>query len=205
MKTILFTLALLLSPALLAEANIRVQPGYPTYLLEAPGTVSGIGEPKPSRQQRLIPPRAFVTPDHEPSMGGQYRFPQYGQKPANPNPWFEDRPELRPTRPPAANAERPRQFQNPWDIGNLPDFGPPRFDEDGLTGSNSRLVPNYGSSYGLQGLDSGYSSYYRDPYSGRGLPAPMGFPYSGLPLMNGMLPGLSDNDSDFPFMPFDLF
>ena len=199
MNTLLFTLALLMSPALLAEANIRVQPGTPTYLLEAPGTVSGMGAPQPSRESVFIPPRAFVTPDHEPSSAGQYRFPQYGQKPAQANPWFEDRQEMR-----FIPADRPREFQNPWDISNLPDFGPRRFNQDGLTGRDPRLMPNYDSSYRLQGLDGGYSAY-RDPYSTQALPAPMGFPYSGLPLMNGMLPGLSDNDSDFPFMPFDLF
>ncbi len=204
MKIIVFTLALLLPPMVLAEANIQVQPGDRTYLLEAPGTVSGMGDPKPQNETVFIPPGAFVTPDHEPAIGGQYRFPQYGQKPAKPNPWFEDQQKRPASRAPLANPGRPGEFQNPWDIGNLPDFGPRRFDQQNMTGNSTDLLPNYGSSYNLQGLDGAYSPY-QYPYVGRGLPAPMGFPYSGLPLMNGMLPGLSEDDSSFPFMPFDLF
>lgn len=201
MKTVIITLALLMPGALLAEANVPENAQNRSFLLEAPGTISGMGARKNEASSVYDPPpQAFVGSYHEPADDGGYRFPQYGQKQAKPNPWHEMArfPVHQPPQQRSVLPQRPREFQNPWDMSNLPDFGPRRFELD-----SPNMAPGGYEGMPFSGFDSGYSRYpsvMMDP----GLGNPM-FPYSGLPLMNGMLPGLGKDDSDFPFMPFDLF
>jgi hypothetical protein len=206
MKAILISLVLIMPSVLLAEANIPGNAYNQTFLLEAPGTVTSMGKPQNETSNiRTPPPQAFVNPGHEPANEGGYRFPQYGQKPARDNPWQEDMNQIRPSTS-RRSAElvqrgqpRGREFQNPWDLRNLPDFGPHRYELDSYPGS----ARGFSSDFGPGGLDNSqtpYPSVRLDP----GLSQPF-FPYSGLPYMNGMLPGLGKDDSGFPFMPFDMF
>lgn len=211
MKILATTLALMVSPLLLAEASIQNGPQNKTYLLEAPGTISGMGQQRFETDNIAVPPpRAFVNPAHEPNGQGRYRFPQYGQKPARDNPWHEMTEELkgprnvdgRPTGPSSRGSHQQRAFQNPWDLRNLPDFGPSRFELDGAMMGDSGYS-SFGYGYNSPGMDGGYPSFSQGGM-GSGLPQPV-FPYSELPYMNGMLPGLGNDDSNFPFMPFDMF
>ena len=209
MKKIIVSLVSLLPGLLWAEANVQTQSDQPSYLLEAPGTVSSMGTPKQGAKPDFISaPQVFVNPAHTPSRAGGYRFPQYGQQRARVNPWAEM---VRPQNAPRNQAgpglysapveQQRRAFQNPWDMSNLPDFGSGRSYPGSLASPQSeyadsgyRLPPvGLGRSYAMPGSGSRSGSFSQP------------FPYADLPYMNDMLPGLGKDNSSFPFMPFDLF
>ena len=203
MKKIAFFLiaTLLLTSELLADANVDPKDTQKSYLLTAPGTITGAINPQKvvpeAPQHRFAPETKYINPQPYQFVPDHYNFPQYGQLRAHPNPWL-DRPAAR--QPMQLPPEAGQYFDNPWDIKNLPSLEPNGYQNKPVPGE-SMANP----AYGFYGDDYGNSSFY--PRFSTPLDHNLLNPSSaaGFPDMNNLMPGLGNDDSGFPFMPFGMF
>jgi hypothetical protein len=213
-KALLISVSMLLPAGLFAEANISPENSSKTILLTAPGTLSGIiPQPKINNSGQedtaaptasepesttLNPPQRYNFPFYnyiEEDRG--LKFPQYGQVRGRHNPWSEaesNRP-LPPPLPPARGYS-----SNPWELnGENPRYRPYRNPQPNYYAPEqySYNPPGY-SAPGFGNIEGMYPDYtdgiYRDTN-----PAVMG------PMFNGFMPGLDNNNFDFPFSPFNMF
>jgi hypothetical protein len=195
-------IALLFPSMLLAEASIGSDKPSQTFLLKAPGTVTGIESAPPTLspgeaprfKTTLQPPPLRYKPPFPDNRVDSYRFPQYGQAISRHNPWDarEKQRRLPPPLPPANPFA-----ENPWDLsGRLPAQSNMGFKPE------APAFPSYYSSgaYGFDALGSPQGLYpdYPDAIYRDANPA-------AIPFRHGVLPGLDDRGFDFPFMPFNMF
>jgi hypothetical protein len=182
--------------SVLGDASISDEAAQKSYLLTAPGTITGTtgNQAKattlaPAQQYRFIQPKNYrYIPDH-------YKFPQYGQSRGQSNPWTDSQRRSRPV----IRQGNQSGYENPWDISNLPSLGPEQYRHKPRSGGGMQQP-----GFGLYGQDYdryGFGPEFRTPLD-------MGVPpasAAGFPFMEDMLPGLGKDDKDFPFMPFDMF
>ena len=188
------------SGTLFADANVDKNDTRQSYLLSAPGTITGNIKPQKevqAPQHSFVTDERFANPTPYQFIQDHYNFPQYGQLRAHPNPWL-DRPAARQSLP-VSPGSRP-QYDNPWDIQNLPSLE--------SNGYQNKPMPGDGMmdpAYGFYGNDYGSSSFYPrfNTPQDHGLPRPSSA--AGFPGMNGLMPGLGNDDGSFPFMPFGMF
>lgn len=192
----------------LAEANVTDNAGSEPFPLKAPGTISGIiKESEQSGTQSTEGPLNFSNPDNSLSqtpgpfyqqprrynyMEGNLNFPQYGQDRVLNNPWYEQGPNRRMPPPPQGNVDS----MNPWDLSGFdsPDAG---MYQPGAPSYNPQLNLNQG--YGQFGSANRFrpgfpNNVYQDNNRG-----------STMPFMDGMMPGLGDDNFGLPFSPFGMF
>ncbi len=215
-KALIIIASLLTPTALLSEANIPQQDPSKTYLLTAPGTLTGkvkqpgsdVGSnssnlPGQINREQIPnstvaqPPQQYNYPFFNFIEERDLKFPQYGQVEGRSNPWSasEYNPRLPPPLPPTRGFS-----SNPWDItgrdilepGNYqtPDhaYRSPRYS----TSPSMPMMPGFG---GFNDMMPGYSDgIFRDTN-----------PAAVSPFMNGLMPGLDNNSFDFPFSPFGMF
>lgn len=203
-KMIFLSVLVVFSSALYADASVEKTGKINSYLLTAPGTISGTvnrSNPEPVYQpaQPSIPGAGnlYVQPQPQQFVQDNYNFPQYGQLRAQPNPWLDQPPMQQRNREWYGNGQ---QFDNPWDITNLPSLAPNGYQNKPVPGSSLREP-----AYGFYGDNYGDSSFY--PQFSNPLDRNIGDPSSaaGFPYMNGLMPGLGKDNGGFPFMPFGLF
>lgn len=203
LKSGLSLLALLMPTLLLGEANINSDENAPSFLLTAPGTVTGI-EALPPAVSPGNAPRFKTTLQDEQALRYRssapdnhlesYKFPQYGQSMGRNNPWTarENRRRLPPPLPPANPFA-----ENPWDLsGRLPAQSNHGYQPE------APAFPSYYSS-GRSGFDelgspTGLYPDYPDAIYRDSNPASM-------PFFNGGFPGGDNKGFDMPFMPFNMF
>lgn len=198
-KIALVTILVCFSSVLLADANIAEADPQKTYLLTAPGTLSGAVEESQSESlpqanparpadTRWQPrPYRFVGDDVE-------RFPQHGQQQGYNNPWTKD------YAPYATPANRgpygtPAQMENPWHVEG--DYSS-EFDmaQPGRFPFSSSQI--YSPGLYEQGADN-YSGFRNgmNPYNNPAAVYP--------PVFNDYMPGLGGDSLGLPFMPFGRF
>lgn len=183
---------------LFAEANISDEEKLKSFLLTAPGTLSGkINKDEPDEENRSSRPaeRLQQPLKYKPSRynrgGESYKFPQYGQVNGRHNPWSEQEQNrsLPPPLPPASPY-----YSNPWDLGGKL---PPQ------TGSyspgpymyNPDAYQAYGPYSNPQNLNPNFpADYYRDTN-----------PAANMPFFNGVMPGMGGDNYGLPFTPFGMF
>ena len=201
-RAVVSSIALLLPSLIWAEANINMQEQTPSFLLKAPGTITGMQsappEMTPGNAPRFKaglqpPPLRYKSPVPD-NRVDSYRFPQYGQAVSRYNPW--DVREKQRRLPPALPPANPFS-ENPWDLsGRLPAQSNMGYQAE------SPAFPGYYSSgaYGFDQFGSPQGLYpdYPDAIYRDANPASM-------PFYNGPMPGLNDRRLDFPFMPFNMF
>lgn len=200
MKKIVFLIIpLLFCSQVSADANLDSTEKDKTFLLTAPGTITGVpasaDKKKPSNDSGRI--NNFIQPKQYQYIRDNYKFPQYGRQRARPNPWL-DRPYQHYRTSP---QDAQKDFNNPWDISNLSDMGNPESYQNKPVSGRSMLTP----AYGFFGGDYDDRSFY--PEFNTPLDQDMQRPSSaaGFPYMDGLMPGLGNDDSGFPFMPFGMF
>ena len=188
------------SGSLFADANIADVDPQKTFLLTAPGTLSGALEESQTQPQAQPPmparpadtrwqpqPYRFVGEDAE-------RFPQHGQQPGYNNPWTEDPPSY--AIPGYRGAYSvPTPSNNPWHVEG--DYSP-EFDM-----TQSERFPYNASQIYSPGLYEPRVDYYSDYTNGiyRDSNPAASYP----PMFNDFMPGLGGEGLDFPFMPFGRF
>lgn len=179
------------------EANIETKDASKTFLLTAPGTLTGrVPGDKPDVNEQIAPRPATTIqqplrykPGRYKKGGESYKFPQYGQVYGRYNPWSEreSNRQLPPPLPPASP-----NYSNPWDLsGRLPA-------QTGGHPSNPYFY-NPAPNRGLYGYSPNLNpdfpgGIYRDTN-----------PANTMPLFNGMMPGLGADNNGFPFSPFGMF
>jgi hypothetical protein len=199
-KIVIFTVSLIFASTALADANIDKADKNNNFLLNAPGTITGtVNKPDPIQPQHpKVPLNSYIQPQQQQFIQDNYNFPQYGQLRAHPNPWL-DQPAMRQRSQMPSSSNR-QNFNNPWDINNLPSLAPNGYQNKPGPGDSIR-----DPAYGFYGDDYGSSSFY--PKFTTPLDQNFGGPPSaaGFPDMNGLMPGLGKDDGGFPFMPFGMF
>lgn len=189
-------MSLLMTTCLFADANIEIKNSQKTFLLTAPGTITGVreGQNRPAIENSVSPPARPMQQRRYNYVGEKhFNIPQYGQQPGQNNPWLERRPPVRPRLPGPASPYR-SSYTNPW---HMEGAQPP-----GLDSVQSRSFPFNPSEmispnlYGEMGnIYSGFNEgVFRDSN-----PAAM------TPPMNGFFPGSKDNNFALPFSPFGMF
>ncbi len=192
-KIIIFFSSLLISQALMAEAKIAEPDRQSSYLMTAPGTLSNL----PRAEIQSENPRATLRPQR-PRPGYRFvdeyhlRFKQFGQERGQSNPWTEPR-DSQFRRRQAPPPGPPSSFSNPWHLGGA---HPPEL-KDFRSGSYPWIGPQDNLAPGIYGgLEDFYTNFadgiYRDTN-----PAAIGQGFGGY-----LFPGIDDDDSGFPFMPF---
>lgn len=198
-KVVFFTISLIFTSAILADANIDKVDKSRNFLLTAPGTITGmVNKPDPIQQkQPKVPANSYIRPQQQQFIQDNYNFPQYGRLRARPNPWLDQPATRQRNRMPTGNRQN---FDNPWDINNLPSLAPNGYQNKPIPGDSMR-----DPAYGFYGDDYGSSSFY--PKFTTPLDQNFRGPSSaaGFPNMNGLMPGLGKDDGGFPFMPFGMF
>lgn len=198
-KIFMISLWMLLSASVFADANVNVKNAGSSFLLTAPGTLSGSKQGMPTQDSATefgLPGTTEQPPQRYKYVGESSKFRQFGQKSGDNNPWFEDDYDSRSKRPHPMNM---RPMTNPWQIGSGMPSAPPR----GPAG--------YGP--GAYSADP-YSSYNQPMYSNDSHLYP-DFP-DGIyrdtnpatfsrPMNNGFMPGMGGDNFGFPFPPFDMF
>jgi hypothetical protein len=199
-KVAFFTISLIFTCMVLADANIDKVGKSRNYLLTAPGTITGtVNKADRIQPQRpKVPLNSYIQPQQQQFIQDNYNFPQYGRLRAQPNPWL-DQPATRQRSQMPSSGSR-QIFNNPWDINNLPSLAPNGYQNKPGPGDSMR-----DPAYGFYGDDYGNSSFYPKfttplDQNFRGPPSAAGFPN-----MNGLMPGLGKDDGSFPFMPFGMF
>lgn len=192
---------LLLPTSVFAEASFDTQKKQKTFLLMAPGTVTGnnketqpysvtavptISDRKPAQRQRS---RRYKY------VGESKKFRQFGQKPGHNNPWFQDYTSGYP-RHSAPLTISPGS--NPWQLDGMPPLGGLGDVRSGAYSAN--LPAQYGPDQ-YSGANILYPDFpdgiYRDsnPASDRSLPG----------NNNGFMPGFGKGNFGLPFSPFGMF
>jgi hypothetical protein len=216
---------LLIFPAgLLAEANIEAVDMEKSYLLTAPGTISGKIVEQSSHTQgasnsdefvpETNPPRRYDFPHYNFIQDPQLRFPQYGQMRGRQNPWSEK--ESRRQRPPPLPTFLPpaskNSVTNPWDLtgGRINEYDSyPRYPDSGYPSyrnpyNTSLPMSGFGSMYHPKDMSDYTDGIFRDTN-----PAARG-PFNGfMPGLdmgnNHFMPGMENDDTNLPFSPFGMF
>ncbi len=119
-KYFLLGMPLLVSSSLFAEASMNTDEATQTFLLTAPGTLSG--QTKSSKHQSAnnkkitddvkpvySPPLRYKPRRYNHRDGGSYKFPQYGQVTGKNNPWSQQEPNLRKPKRPLMPVTRMQQ------------------------------------------------------------------------------------------------
>ncbi len=216
-KPLIIIALLPFSSAVFSEANIPQQDPSKTILLTAPGTITGIvkqpeskgtpaekfpGEVNPNQAPQgttAQPAQQYNYPYYNFIQERDFKFPQYGQVEGRSNPWSDS--EYYPRLPPALPPTR-GYSSNPWDItgrdilepganqtpGSGYRYRTPRYS----TSPTMPMMPGFGDFNDM--LPNYSNGIFRDTN-----PAAMG------PFMNGLMPGLDNNNFDFPFSPFNMF
>jgi hypothetical protein len=198
-KFVFLVLSLLIPASALADANVGSPDKNKSYLLTAPGTITGsIHSRKPEQKvEKPAPATQYVQPEKYRYIQDNYNFPQYGTLRARPNPWLDH-----PAYPPSNMMPPPRMqdFNNPWDVSNLPSLETNGYQNKPVPGEALRTP-----AYGFYGENYGNSSFY--PEFSTPLDRDLNDPSSaaGFPYMNGLMPGLGNDNGNFPFMPFGMF
>lgn len=193
LRFMLVILAAGFSPIVWSEASIDPNAGEPSFLLDAPGTLS-----KPKLEKRAFVP-AFPNQPTSSSPPSEYRyipedrfhFNQFGQHNGMRNPWIDKQNRGRQPRP--SNAHNPMDvYTNPWAVDGF--IAPP----DGTTFNLPRqFSPADSMAPGIYGgLNDFYSNFADSVYRDTN-PATM-----GAPKFDMFLPGVDDKGFDFPFSPF---
>ena len=217
-KSLYMIFLMMLSASVMADASVDARAGDKTFLLNAPGTLSGTVKGGSGQHESSTPngggtlpeldaassspqgtPR-FVSPQHSAPPPRQYRyvednerkFRQFGQTSGQNNPWFEQNRQgfARPPQP-----MPPQQITNPWQLGGMPPLNVP---ENGRAEYSTSPYPRYAPQrYNAQ--NQFYPDYpdgiYRDTN-----PALI-----GMPGQSGFLPGFDGNSFPFPLSPFGMF
>lgn len=190
--------SLVIPVTLFAEANINTDENLKSFLLTAPGTLTGKTqkEEPPVKENTSRRPAARMQqplrfkPGRYRKGGESYKFPQYGQVNGGVNPWSET--ELNRRLPPALPPASPN-YSNPWDLGGKlpPQSGPNSYNNMYNPGFNQGYGP-YGYS---QNMNPGFpGDIYRDTN-----------PAASMPFFNGVMPGMGGDNNGFPFSPFGMF
>jgi len=199
-KILISSILILASSSVFSEASIDSENNKKTYLLTAPGTITGNrggvqGDstsavptiPVNSREQRQGRMRYNY-------VGERKKFRQFGQKRGNNNPWFD---EYRANYPRNMAPSNMPPITNPWQLGGMPSF-------KGIEGARPGAYSNQPSS--RYGSDNYFGSNNLSPDFPVGIyrdTNPAAFPMPGN--MNKMLPGIGGDNFDFPFSPFGMF
>lgn len=197
-KVILTGIIFLIPLKVLSEANIETEDNTKTFLLNAPGTLSGkIFRQQPDAEKNKSRPSSTMQeplkfkPGRYPKGGESFKFPQYGQVYGRYNPWSEEASNRRlpPPLPPAS-----ADYANPWDLSGrlgLPNRG---YQPNPYSYNPAPGYGNYPYGY-TQNLNPGFpGGIYRDTN-----------PANSLPIFNGLMPGMGGQNSGLPFSPFGMF
>jgi len=197
-KLFIMSVLLLLSLPAFSDASLELESSDKTFLLTAPGTLSGRdkqAEKAGADVQKTLPD---VTPRIQPRrrykyVGENKRFRQFGQEPGQNNPWFDKNYSAYPQ--PSTMLAPP--MANPWQLGGMPSpsqigaGAPPA-----MSSGNSRSMYPPGQYSNDNKLFPDFpDGIYRDTN-------PAAF---SLPGQNGFMPGMGGNNFGFPFSPFDMF
>lgn len=194
---------LLISSAVYSEASIDMQDQQKTFLLTAPGTVTGVNQP-PSDQtgshssETTIPqnnPVNYQRPMRYKYVGESTKFRQFGQEPGQNNPWFQNFNSQYPGR--SANM-RQAPLTNPWQLGGMPSM-------QGMM-NNRPASPYSADSYSPYQAGNNLSNdklypdfpvgIYRDTN-----PAAFSMPAQN----NSFMSGFGGDNFGLPFSPFGMF
>ncbi len=200
-KYFLISMSLIIGTPVSADALINTDETSQTYLLTAPGTLSGVtkkqdqpavgtGQRKPvaksaqpSQQNNHPPRRAYNAPNN-------LRFPRYNQFREPYNPWAQYEPEPQgPIAPPY-----PGVSSGQWGSKRMPP--PTRRDYNTQSFNfNPDFNSGFGQFYEPYGFRQSYPyGNYRDTN-----------PAAGFPMMNGVMPGLGGGNYGYPFSSFGMF
>ncbi|MCP4075956.1 MAG: hypothetical protein GY744_07215 [Gammaproteobacteria bacterium] len=202
-KILITSVMLLISSATFSEASIDMHDQQKTFLLTAPGTVTGTnqlpsGQTDSNRAVTTLPQNNPVNrqrPMRYKYVGESTKFRQFGQEPGQNNPWFQNFNSQYPGR---SADMRQAPLTNPWQLGGMPSMrgmmnnsSAPPYSADsyspyqpGNNSSNDRLYPDF--PVGI----------YRDTN-----PAAFSMPSHNKNYM----PGFSGDNFGFPFSPFGMF
>ena len=220
MKSSLFSaLLILFSASVLADASVDSKAADKTFLLTAPGTLTGAvkgGSNDHRANESSTGAAAGTLPDQLESSDvsaprfppqqqrmappQQYRyvednvrkFRQFGQTSGQNNPWFDEngRRYAPPSKPMTSHP-----ITNPWQLGGMPSMM-------GQTGNRSSYETPYPSPYnsGAYMPDSRLYPDYPDGIYRDNNPALL-----RMPGQSGFLPGFDGNSFPLPFSPFGMF
>jgi hypothetical protein len=203
-KIVFFSVSIMFSSMLCADANVEKGNKNNSYLLIAPGTITGaVIQPQTIQREQQKQPAApgpvnsYIQSQPQKYIQDSYNFPQYGRLQAHPNPWLDQPVRRQQDRMPPDNWQN---FDNPWDTSKLPSLAPNGYQNKPMPGASMR-----DPAYGFYGDNYGNSSFY--PQFSSPLDQNIGGPPSaaGFPYMDGLMPGLGKDDGKFPFMPFGMF
>jgi hypothetical protein len=205
MKMIVLFIVSMFIGNLLADANVDKTTKNKSFLMTAPGTITGVIKNSDSIQQKQHkqsiaqqPINSYANPQPQKFIQDNYNFPQYGQLRGHPNPWL-DRPAIR-QRNNMNSGNNWQNFENPWDTSNLPSLAPNGYQNKPVPGASMREP-----AYGFYGDNYGSSSFY--PQFPLPLDPNFGGPSSvgGFPYMDGLMPGLGNDNNGSSFLPFGMF
>ncbi len=212
-------LLMLFSASVLADASIDSQEDDKTFLLSAPGTLSGVvkgGRDDHQASELSEGAGGGTLPDQDGSAASTPRFPpqqqrkappqqyryvednvrkfrQFGQTSGQNNPWFDEngRRYAPPSKPMTSHP-----ITNPWQLGGMPPMM-------GQTENRARYAAPYPYSQydsGAYMTDSRLYPDYPDGIYRDNNPALL-----GMPGQSGFLPGFDGNSFPLPFSPFGMF
>jgi len=204
-KILITSVMLLISSAVFSEASIDMQDRQKTFLLTAPGTVTGVNQ-LPSGQTdtnsavntlpQNNPENRQPRPMRYKYVGEKTKFRQFGQEPAQNNPWFQNFNSQYPGR---STQMRQAPLSNPWQLGGMPSM-------QGMM--NNRSAPPYSAdSYSPHQAGSDFSNNNLYPDFPVGIcrdtnPAAFALPGQNN---NNIMPGFSGDNFGMPFSPFGMF
>lgn len=199
-KLIITCFLVIFSQSVFSEASIGNEQSDKTYLLQAPGTVTGKTRQDKTSTLKVKPAVPFGQFDfHTPEnqykyVGENNKFRQFGQRAGQNNPWYQDFNRGIPFNP---NPARPHPITNPWQLQNMPPLYDLQGDDQQSFSTGSRMTPFVSGEY--PSADRYYpdfpESIYRDSN-------PASYP---LPHKNGFMPGIGGDNLNFPFSPFGMF
>jgi len=208
MKKPLLTIFLtLLTAQALADASVDARKTDKTYLLNAPGTLTGTVKgsnpddnvqspvathstlPERQQQQQTLPP---AQQQYRYVEENDRKFRQFGQTSGQNNPWFDER-NSRYAKP--RRQMIPPPITNPWQLGGMP-AAPGMVDPQ--PGNSMQPYSRYGNGNYSTG-NRLYPDYPADIYRDTN-PALLGMPGQG-----GFLPGFDGSNFPFPMSPFGMF
>ena len=188
---------LLISSTAYSEASIDPLHQDRTFLLTAPGTVTGGNQRAPGPLETNS--TATTLPQTKPTkprntvryryVGESSKFRQFGQKPGQNNPWFQNFNSQYPGR--SAPMRQP-PMSNPWQLGGMPSM------QGMMNNAGENFTPYQANTYMKN--DRLFPDFpvgiYRDTN-----PAAFSLPGQN----NGFMPGMGRGNNGFPFSPFGMF